>query len=139
MGAGLATYSALTDQFYTTAGLRSGSLFGIRYGLPALLSDIPGGVGGVIGVYQTASAYNNGNYLGASQAGGATLGGIAGAEGGAAVGALFGPFDVVTIPVGTVIGGVAGAYYGGRAGASIYNSGFMPLDAPLVPPPPPAY
>ena len=72
-----------------------------------LLSDIPGGVAGLIGVFQTGSAYSSGDYLGASQAGGATLGGIAGAEAGAAAGSLFGPFDVVTTPMGAVIGGVA--------------------------------
>jgi phage tail tape-measure protein len=139
LGAGLGTYSALTDSFYTAAGIRSASFFGVKYGLAAVLSDIPGGVAGLIGVFQTGSAYSSGDYLGASQAGGATLGGIAGAEAGAAAGSLFGPFDVVTTPVGAVIGGVAGGYYGGRAGGSIYNTGFMPLDQPSVPPPPPAY
>jgi hypothetical protein len=47
----------LTDSFYTSIGLESESIMGIRYGLPALLSDVPGAVGGLIGVFQTANAY----------------------------------------------------------------------------------
>ena len=85
--------------------------------LPALLTDIPGAIGSGIGVFQTSSAYNSGDYLGASQAGGATLGGIAGGEFGAFIGAYGGPFDFVTVPIGAVAGGVVGAYYGGQAGA----------------------
>ena len=112
---------------------------GIRYGLPALLSDIPGGIGGLIGVFQTASAYNSGNYLEASKAGGATLLGIGGAEFGGSIGAFGGPFDVVTVPVGAVAGGVIGAIYGSKAGGSIFNTGFRPIDQPSFPPPPPGY
>jgi len=139
LGAGLSTYSAMNDSFYTAAGVRSGSFWGIRYGLPALLTDIPGAIGSGIGVFQTASAYSSGDYLGASQAGGATLGGIAGGEFGAFIGSFGGPADFVTVPIGAVAGGVVGAYYGSQAGASIFNTGFMPLDQPSVPPPPPAY
>jgi RHS repeat-associated protein len=139
LGAGLSTYSAINDSFYTVAGVRSGSFLGIRYGLPALITDIPGAIGSGIGVFQTASAYSNGDYLGASQAGGATLGGIAGGEFGAFIGSFGGPFSFVTVPIGAVAGGVVGAYYGGQAGSSIFNTGFMPLDQPSVPPPPPAY
>jgi hypothetical protein len=108
---------------------------GVRYGLPALLSDIPGGIGGAIGVFQTFSAYKNGDYLEASKAGGATLGGIAGAEAGAAVGGVlgFGVADPFTIPAGAVIGGVYGAFKGSQIGGSIYNNGFQPLDSPGVP------
>jgi hypothetical protein len=141
LGTGLSAYSAMTDSFFTAAGvdLESLSFMGIRYGAPALLSDVPGGIGGTIGVFQTYNAYSNGDYLEASKAGGATLGGIAGAEFGAYIGAFGGPFSPVTVPVGAVVGGVIGAYLGSSAGGSIYNNGFMPLDRPSVPPPPPGY
>lgn len=136
LGAGLATYSALTDSFYSAVGIESGSFMGVRYGLPALLSDIPGGIGGAIGVFQTFSAYKNGDYLEASKAGGAALGGIAGAEAGASIGGVlgFGAADPFTIPAGAVIGGVYGAFKGSQIGGSIYNNGFQPLDSPGVPP-----
>lgn len=130
LGAGLGTYSALTDSFYAAAGVNSASRFGIRYGLPALLSDIPGGVAGTIGVFQAYGAYTTGDYSGAVQASGGTLGGIAGAEGGAFIGGLFGPAAFITVPIGAVAGGVYGAYMGSSVAGSIYNIGFEPLDQP---------
>ena len=86
-------------------------------------------------MFQTFSAYQNGNYLEASKAGGGALGGIAGAEAGAAIGGVlgFGVFDAVTVPAGAVIGGVYGAYKGSQIGGSIYDNGFHPLDSPGVP------
>jgi hypothetical protein len=133
LGAGLGAYSALTDSFYTTVGISSRSVLGIQVGLPKLLIDIPGGVGAAIGVFQTLNAYNNGNYQEASEDGGATLGGIAGAEVGAGIGAVvgFGVFDPITVPAGGIIGGIYGAYKGGQLGGAIYNSGFMPIDQAL--------
>jgi hypothetical protein len=131
----LGAYSALTDSFYTAAGVSSSSRLGIRYGLPALLSDIPGGVAGGIGVIQTYNAYQNGDLFTASQAGGATLGGIFFAEVGAGIGGVlgFGVFDPITVPVGAVIGGVWGGLQGASIGGSIYNNGFRPLDQPNSP------
>jgi hypothetical protein len=95
-----------------------------------------GGHAHTIGLVQTFDAYNNGDYLLASQAGGATLGGIGGSEFGSFLGGFGGPAAPVTVPLFAVIGGLAGAYGGANLFGSVYNNGFGPLDHLSTPPPP---
>ena len=80
---------------------------------------------------ETIVAYNNDNYLAASQDGGATLAGfVGGALGGAEFAFFFGPADFLTLPAGAMIGAAYGAYVGHSVGGSIYNAGFEPPDQP---------
>ncbi len=135
-GALAGLYTSVSDVGLERLGIESEALFGVKYGLPSLVSDIPGGLGSAIGLAQTVNAYSSGNYLEASQAGGATLGGIGGVEFGTFLGGFGGPAAPVTVPLGAVVFGILGAYGGGSAAGAIYNRGFMPLDQPPVPTPP---
>jgi CHC2 zinc finger len=96
----------LQNDYQPVAGIKSASFFGVQYGLPAVLSDLPGGTFSLIGAFQTGNAYYNGNYFQASQAGGATLGGIALAE-------LLGAYG---LSLGGPWGGAAGVVVGGLLG-----------------------
>jgi hypothetical protein len=129
-------YTSLTDVGLERLGIESSAIYGVKYGLPSLVSDLPGGIASTIGLVQTFNAYNNGDYLLASQAGGATLGGIGGSEFGAFLGSFGGPAAPVTVPLGAVVVGLVGAYGGANLFGSIYNNGFMPLDHLNTPNPP---
>jgi hypothetical protein len=129
-------YTSLSDVGLERLGIGSASRWGIKYGLPSLVSDIPGGLASVYGAVQTYQAYDNGDYLAATQAGGATLGGIGGAELGAFLRSFGGPIDFVTVPLGAVAFGLVGAYGGGNVLGSIYNNGFDGSIGGFSPPPP---
>jgi RHS repeat-associated protein len=134
IGALVGAYSTGTASLFEWAGIKSASFFGVQYGLPAVLSDLPGGTFSLIGAFQTGNAYYNGNYFQASQAGGATLGGIA-------LGELLGAYGLsVGGPwggaAGIVVGGLLGTFGGGYLGGTIYNNGFAPLDQPSPATPP---
>lgn len=122
LGAGLVGYTAVTDGMIERQGIRSATAYGVRYGMPALVSDLPAGIGGFIGLADTYAAYASGNDREAFRSGVGTLGAIGGAEAGMAAGALVPPpFDLVTVPVGGIIGAALGTWGGRNAGEHIYD------------------
>jgi hypothetical protein len=127
VGAGLGAYSSMTDLLLKSAGAESAAQYGVKYGLPALLSDLPNGIGGVFSLIDTAKAYNAGNYEGAVNKGVSGLGAIGGGELGVYIGALVGggtPAEILTIPAGAIIGTLGGAFGGTALGQRIQSIGF---------------
>lgn len=125
IGSGLASYSTWTSQMLESNGVKTVSSFGIRYGLPDLLADLPGAVGGAIGLGETYVAYENGNNREALESGVGTIfsigGAEAGAEAGAMLGAVFPPAELIAPVVGALIGGIGGAIVGHRLGDAAYR------------------
>jgi LysM repeat protein len=130
VGAGLGGYSVITDKVMEYYKVESAGKFGIKYGIPAIVSDLPSAVGGAIGLIDVAKTFykareaGEGDYKETVQKAGGTLGGIAGAETGAAAGALFAPFDIATAAVGAIAGGLYGSYKAANTAGKIYDQGF---------------
>lgn len=125
IGSGMATYSMGMGQLLEKNGVTVASRFGIQYGLPGLAGDLPGAVGGAIGLGETYAAYQRGDNHEAFKDGGGTVFSLVGAEAGAGVGAtvgaIFPPAEVVAPLIGALLGGIGGGAFGRWVGNHAYE------------------
>lgn len=120
LASGLAAYSTATDRLLELNGIA------VR-GLPGVISHLPAGVGGAIGVLETAKDARDGNTLAAFQDSGATIGGVIVGDLSAGLCAST-PFSAPIAPVCAVAGGLAGAAVGRAVGGIIYGK-MHPINA----------
>lgn len=104
IASGLAVYSTVTDRLLEMNGIAA-------RGLPGVVSHLPAGAGGAIGVLETIQDVQAGDNRKAAQDAGATLGSVIGAE----VGVMtpIPGVDILMAGVGSMGGAVLGRVIGG--------------------------